>query len=124
MEAVRDLLELLHAAGIRSAGETPEPGTATRTSLQADLANANARAARLSARVQQLENTLSRHLGDQTWRESGLGSPAGTEELQQTINQLEQRTVDLTTALEERGAELEAAREANRQLTRALNQRE
>jgi exonuclease VII small subunit len=52
------------------------------------------------------------------------GSPACTEELQQTITKLEQRTADLTTALEEREAELKAAREANRQLTRALNQRE
>ncbi|CAL9590997.1 hypothetical protein SUDANB105_05223 [Streptomyces sp. enrichment culture] len=120
----RDLLELLHTASNRSAGEMPEPGTATRASLQADLANANARAARLSARVQHLENRLSRRLGNQAWHESGLGSPADTEELQQTIIQLEQRTVDLTTALEEREAELEAAREANRQLTRALNQRE
>jgi BMFP domain-containing protein YqiC len=85
-----------------------------------DLANANARAARLSARVQQLETRLSRHLRNQTWHESGLGSPACTEELQQTITKLEQRTTDLTTALEER----EAAREANGQLTRALNQRE
>ncbi|MDQ1014842.1 hypothetical protein AB0P17_10000 [Streptomyces sp. NPDC088124] len=120
----RDLLELLHAAGLRSAGEMPEPGTATGASLQADLANANARAARLSARVQQLETLLSRHLGNQAWHESGLGSPACTEELQQTITKLEQGTADLTTALEEREAELKAAREANRQLTRALNQRE
>ncbi|MFJ8113088.1 hypothetical protein [Streptomyces sp. NPDC096132] len=116
-------MELLHAAGIRSAGETPEPGTVTRTSLEADLANANARAARLPARVQQLENRLSRHLGNQAWSESGLGSPAGTEELRQTIIQLEQRNIELAQALEERQAELDAARAANRDLTRALNQR-
>ncbi|MFD3843026.1 DUF6262 family protein [Streptomyces sp. NPDC058642] len=120
----RDLLELLHTASLRPAGEMPQPGAVTRSSLQADLANAHARAARLSARVQQLENHLSRHLGNQAWHESGLGSPADTDELQQTIIQLEQCTVDLTTALEEREAELEAAREANRHLTRALNQRE
>jgi hypothetical protein len=76
------------------------------------------------ADVQQLETLLSRHLGNQAWHESGLGSPACTEELQQTITKLEQRTADLTTALEGREAELKAAREANRQLTRALNQRE
>ncbi|MFF7290207.1 DUF6262 family protein [Streptomyces griseorubiginosus] len=119
----RDLLERLHAAGIRSAGEMPERGTVTRTSLEADLANANARAARLSARVQQLENRLSRHLGNQAWQESGLGSPAGTEELRQTIIQLEQRNIELAQALEERQAELDAARAANRDLTRLLNQR-
>ncbi|MEU6806152.1 hypothetical protein [Streptomyces neyagawaensis] len=38
-------------------------------------------------------------------------------------SRLEQQTVDLKAALEERGAELEAGRDANRQLTRALNQR-
>ncbi|MGW4603491.1 hypothetical protein ACWENS_09475 [Streptomyces sp. NPDC004532] len=43
---------------------------------------------------------------------------------QRTIIRLEQQTVDLKLLLEEREAELEAAREANRQLTRALNQRE
>lgn len=101
----------------------PEPGTVARTSLEADLANANARAARLSARVQQLENHLSRHLGNQARHESGLGSPAGTEELQQTFIQLEQRNIELAQALEERQAELNAARAANRDLTRVLNQR-
>ncbi|WP_245236101.1 DUF6262 family protein [Streptomyces durhamensis] len=120
----RDLLELLHAAGLRAAGQIPEPGTATRASLQADLANANARAARLSARVQQLENRLSQALGEQVWRESGLGATADVEELQQTVTRLEQQMVEVRASLEERSAELEAAREANRQLTRALNQRE
>jgi hypothetical protein len=37
------------------------------------------------ADVQQLETLLSRHLGNLAWHESGLGSPACTEELQQTI---------------------------------------
>ncbi|MEU6965945.1 hypothetical protein [Streptomyces chrestomyceticus] len=117
----RDLLETLHTAASRPATAPGAGPAVTSTSLQADLANA--RAARLAARVQQLEKHLSQHLGNQAWRESGLGSPAGIEELQRTITQLEQRAVDLTAALEERGAELEAAREANRQLTRALNQR-
>jgi DNA polymerase (family 10) len=63
-------------------------------------------------------------LGQQVWRESGLGAAADVEELQRTITRLEQQTLDLKASLEEREAELEAAREANRQLTRALNQRE
>ncbi|MBO4253085.1 hypothetical protein [Streptomyces griseorubiginosus] len=50
--------------------------------------------------------------------------PVDAEEHQRTISRLEQQTVDLKAALEEREAELGAAREANRQLTRALNQRE
>ncbi|MFZ3493051.1 hypothetical protein ACODT5_07435 [Streptomyces sp. 5.8] len=39
------------------------------------------------------------------------------------ITQLEQRNIELTRALEERQAELDATRAANRDLTRALNQR-
>ncbi|WP_406405766.1 hypothetical protein [Streptomyces sp. NBC_01643] len=56
--------------------------------------------------------------------QSGLGAPADIEGLQQTITRLEQGTTELTVALEEREAELEAAREVNRQLTKALNQHE
>jgi integrase len=42
--------------------------------------------------------------------------------LNSRISQLEQRNVDLAHALEERQADLDAARAANRDLTRALNQ--
>jgi hypothetical protein len=57
------------------------------------------------------------------WRESGVGAPADFEELQRTISRLEQQTVDLTASLEEREAELEAARAADRELIRALDQK-
>ncbi len=97
--------------------------TVTQASLQADLANAGARTARLAARVQQLEKRLSHALGEQAWRELGLGAPADIDEQRRTITQLEQRNVDLASRLEEREVELEAARAANRELTRALNQR-
>ncbi|MET8771173.1 hypothetical protein [Streptomyces sp. NPDC004658] len=63
-------------------------------------------------------------MGEQTWRESGLGAPADYEELQRQVVRLEQMNTELTARLEERDAELEAARAANRELTRALNQRE
>ncbi|WP_336054324.1 hypothetical protein [Streptomyces sp. CA2R101] len=53
----------------------------------------------------------------------GLGAPADIDEQRRTITQLEQRNVDLASRLEEREVELEAARAANRELTRALNQR-
>ena len=118
----RDLLDAVHAAARESTGQGAGPGV-TRASLQADLVNANARSARLLARVQQLEKRLSGALGEQVWRESGLGVPADVEELQRKITRLEQQAVDLASALEEREAELEAARAANRELTRALNQR-
>ncbi|CAL9674378.1 hypothetical protein SUDANB105_07764 [Streptomyces sp. enrichment culture] len=87
------------------------------------LMSAFARASRLSTRVQQLENHLSRHLGQQAWRESGLGASTDIAQLQATITHLEQRETELTRQLDDRQAELEAARAANRELTRALNQR-
>jgi hypothetical protein len=61
-------------------------------------------------------------MGEQAWRESGLGTPADQEELQRQVSRLEQANTELSARLEERDAELEAARAANRELTRALNQ--
>ncbi|MDH6709902.1 uncharacterized protein YlxW (UPF0749 family) [Kitasatospora sp. MAA19] len=120
----RDLLALIHTAELESAGHDPAGSSpVSRASLQADLANAQARNTRLTARVQQLERRLSQALGEQAWRESGLGAPANVDELQRTITRLEQRTVELAGQLEEARADLDAARSANRDLTRALNQR-
>ncbi|KOV35775.1 hypothetical protein ADK60_08695 [Streptomyces sp. XY431] len=119
----RDLLALIQTAELESAGNDPAGSSpVSRTSLQADLTNAQARNIRLTARVQQLERRLSQALGEQAWRESGLGAPADVDELQRTITRLEQRTVELTGQLEEARADLDAARSANRDLTRALNQ--
>ncbi|MFD3676422.1 hypothetical protein [Streptomyces sp. NPDC058613] len=109
----------------RAAGSWRGTGPAvTRASLQADLANAGARSARLAARVHQLEERLSKTLGDEIWRTSGLGAPADIADLTSRITQLEQRNVELIQALEERQDELNAARAANRDLTRALNHRD
>ncbi|MBB6414650.1 DUF6262 family protein [Streptomyces sp. AK010] len=120
----RDLLELVHAAEREPGAQDPAGGSpVSRASLQADLANAQARNTRLAARVQQLEKRLSQALGAQAWQESGLGAPADIDELQRKITRLEQHNVELTSALEETRSDLDAAREANRDLTRALNQR-
>ncbi|NMI55714.1 MULTISPECIES: hypothetical protein [unclassified Streptomyces] len=62
-------------------------------------------------------------MGEQAWRESGLGAPADQEELQRQVSRLEQANTELLARLEERDAELEAARAAIRELTRALNQK-
>ncbi|MEC7050738.1 hypothetical protein RFN57_00110 [Streptomyces violaceochromogenes] len=43
--------------------------------------------------------------------------------MQTTVTRLEQHIVELTRRLEEQQGDLEAARSANRDLTRALNQR-
>ncbi|MET8405395.1 hypothetical protein [Streptomyces sp900116325] len=51
-------------------------------------------------------------MGKQAWRESGFGIPADHEELQLQTARLEQMTTELSAKLEEKGAELEAARTA------------
>jgi chaperonin cofactor prefoldin len=120
----RDLLEIVHAAELEPAAQDPAARSpVSRASLQADLANAQARNTRLAARIQQLEKRLSQTLGSQAWHDSGLGAPVDIEELKRKITRLEQQNVELTTRLEEMQSDLDAAREANRDLTRALNQR-
>ncbi|MEU4499628.1 DUF6262 family protein [Streptomyces sp. NPDC023998] len=116
----RDLLERIHAA---AAAPSPAEGVAavSRASLQADLANALERNTRLALRVRQLESRLSEALGEQVWRDSGLGASIDIDHLQRQIVTLEQRAVDLQGQLDERTEELQAARAANRELTRALN---
>jgi Family of unknown function (DUF6262) len=118
----RDLLEKIHAleAAPPAAVETPGPAV-TRASLQADLLAAHERAARLHARVRQLEKRLSEALGEQTWRESGLGAPPDTDALNDKISQLEQQAADLRIQVSERDDELAAARAANRELMTRIN---
>ena len=93
----------------------------TRASLQADLLAAHERAVRLSTRVQHLEKRLSEALGDQAWRESGLGPPADVDALSQKITSLEQQVTDLRLQLEERDDDLAASRATNRELMTQLN---
>ncbi|MFC9227845.1 hypothetical protein ACFTZI_02590 [Streptomyces decoyicus] len=119
----RDLLDALHTATHEpTAGPAGRPAV-TRATLEADRANANARSARLASLVRQLEERLSKALGQEAWRASGIGATVDIEELHNRVARLEQRAVELTRGLEERQAELDAARTANRDLTRALNQR-
>ena len=116
-----DLLEKIHALQADPlTNERTGPG-ATRASLQADLLAAHERAARLGARIQQLEKRLSEALGEQTWRESGLSAPTDIDALHQRISQLEQHNLDLRQQLDERGEDLAAARTANRELMTRLN---
>ncbi|MHB1876466.1 MAG: DUF6262 family protein [Streptosporangiaceae bacterium] len=119
----RDLLAQVHAleaAPPAAAGTTPGPAV-TRASLQADLLAAHERATRLTARIHQLEKRLSESLGEQAWRESGLGAPADIDALTQKITCLEQQSADLRLQLEERNDDLAAARAANRELMAQLN---
>ena len=118
----RDLLEKIHAleAAPPAGTRTPGPGV-TRASLQADLLAAHERALRLTARTRQLEKRLSEALGEQAWRESGLGAPADIDALHQKITHLEQQAADLQLQLDERDQDLNAARAANRELMTQLN---
>ena len=117
----RDLLEEIHAHQAEPAdGDSTGPAV-TRASLQADLLAAHERAIRLNTRIQHLGKRLSEALGDQAWRESGLGAPADIDALAQKITHLEQQIIDLRLQLEERGEDLTAARATNRELMTQLN---
>jgi Family of unknown function (DUF6262) len=117
-----DLLSRLHAL---EAAPPAAPGTSgpavTRASLQADLLAAQERAARTAAHVRQLEHRLSDALGEQAWRQSGLGAPADIDALTGKITTLEQQAIDLRMQLDERDQDLAAARSANRELMAQIN---
>jgi chromosome segregation ATPase len=118
----RDLLARIHAAEAATPATSSDTGPAvTRASLQADLLAAQDRAIRLSARIQQLEKRLSEALGEQAWRESGLGTPADIDALNHKVSNLEQQATDLRLQLAERDEDLSAARAANRELMTQLN---
>lgn len=114
----RDLLQQLHLAQTTPVLAATGPAV-SRESLRADLANAHARSNRLQTRVQQLEKRLSDHLGEQAWRESGLGAAADIDALQRANTHLEHQIAELHATLEERDRELAAARAANRELIRS-----
>ena len=117
----RDLLGKLHALAAQPPTNAGTGPAVTRASLQADLLAAHERAARLHARVQHLEKRLSEALGEHAWRESGLGTPADVDALNQQITHLEQQAIDLRLKFEEQGQDLAAARAANRELMAQLN---
>ena len=115
----RDLLEQVHAA---QAQPTHTTGPAvSRASLRADLLAAHERATRLTTNIQHLQQRLSESLGQQTWRESGLGTPTDIDQLNQQITTLEQQVIDLKLQLQESTQDLDAARAANRELMTRIN---
>jgi len=117
----RDLLEQVHVAQANAPALAGTGPAASSASLQADLLNAQQRATRLAARVQQLESRLSALLGEHAWQESGLGAPAGIDALKQHNHVLEQQATDLRLQLGDRDQDLAAARAANRELMTQLN---
>ena len=88
----RDLLGKIHATQAGPPAAASAGPAVTRASLQADLLAAHERAIRLTARIQQLEKRLSETLGEQAWRESGLGAPADIDALNHKITHLSSRS--------------------------------
>ena len=116
----RDLLEQVHASQAAPPSAAAGPGV-TCASLQADLLAAHERADRMAARISQLESRLSEALGQQAWKESGLGTPADIDKLRHDNSQLSQQVTDLRMQLEERDQDLAGARAANRELMTQLS---
>src|SRR5216684_2918454 len=117
-------LDRAHASGTEiSVSGIARAAAVDRTFLyrHRDLLAAHERAVRLSDRVRQLEKRLSEALGEQAWRESGLGAPADIDALSQKITHLEQQAIDLQLQVAERDEDLAAARAANRELMAQLN---
>ncbi|MGF7125109.1 DUF6262 family protein [Rhodococcus sp. BE178] len=117
----KDLLAQIHTAQTAPPATAGSPAPVTRDSLKADLADVQQRITRLAAHNRQLQRRLSELLGEQAWRESGLGAPTDIDQLQHPITMLEQHVVELTGLLEERNQELDAARAANRELFANMN---
>ncbi|MGK4909495.1 hypothetical protein [Streptomyces albus] len=114
----------LHAAVLAHAARAADTGndaTVSRTSLQAELANATERSRRQAAYITELEDRLSEALGEAVWRETGLGAPADLDTLHRQITSLQQEVTELRRQLTERTEELEAARAASRELMAQLN---
>jgi cell division protein FtsB len=89
--------------------------------LIADLAGAHDRINRLVRENTQLGDRLSEALGEQAWRESGLGGPDDIDELHRRNTELEQQVVELRRQLGEKDDDLNAARATNRELMASLN---
>jgi len=117
----RDLLEQVHACEAQPPGLPGGTPAVTRASLHADLLAAGERAARLAARIRQLEHRLSQALGEQAWHESGLGRPDEIGQLRQQLAQLTEDNQQLRADVAERDQDLAAARAANRELIARLN---
>ncbi|WP_072803163.1 DUF6262 family protein [Rhodococcoides yunnanense] len=117
-----DLLAQIHAAQLEPPPTSVDGAVpVTRQSLKADVANARHTIARMTAHTGRLERRLSELLGEQAWRESGLGAPLDIDQLQRRVDELEQYVGSLKDALAERDAELHAARGANRELFGQIN---
>lgn len=116
----RDLLSMIQTQAAEP--PPPSPQTVSRPSLMADLANAQDRNTRMAEENRLLRERLSAVLGEEIWREAGLGGPAtNIDQLQGRITELEQEVVELRRQLEECQEDLDAARAVNREYMARLN---
>jgi hypothetical protein len=86
----RDLHALVIAKAVEPPMATSTGPAVSRASLLADLASAHERVDRIARENTQLRRRLSEVLGEQAWRESGLGGPDDIQTLQRRITDLEQ----------------------------------
>jgi hypothetical protein len=91
----RDLHAMVIARGAEPPAATSTGPAVSRASLLADLAGAHDRVSRLARENTQLRRRLSEALGEQAWRESGLGGPDDIQTQQRRITDLEQCVVEL-----------------------------
>ncbi|WP_147269072.1 hypothetical protein [Sphaerisporangium album] len=110
----RNLLDQVHAqaaephtvpaaAGPPSAGPPCKPTCSPPTPAQPALA----------AHVRRLEARLSKVLGEQVWRESGIGALQDTEQCKARLTTLDQQVVNLELRSQDRDDDLAAAHAAN-----------
>lgn len=116
----RDLLGALRTAASQPPGPGNGPG-ASRASLQADLANSQARCKRLAEHAALLEKRLSALLGEDAWHQSGLGTASDIDGIRNQVHALEETNTELRAKMEDLEDELNAARGANRELMTQLN---
>jgi regulator of replication initiation timing len=112
---------LERAAQAQPDASMPRTTQVSRQSLLADLANLRAHNERLRRQITKLSRRLSEALGEEVFRNSGLGGPDDAEQLRRQVGDLEKTVADLRQQLTERTEELDAARMANRELMATLN---
>ncbi|WP_412076610.1 DUF6262 family protein [Streptomyces xanthophaeus] len=117
----RDLLAQIQAAAAEPRTAPGVGPAVSRASLLADLANGEERNKRLAERVLLLEKRLSEAIGEDVWKQAGLGTPDDADGLKRQIVALEEANADLRLKLEEAADDLAAARGTNRELMAQLN---
>ena len=116
-----DLLEKIHALQADPVPDEHTGPAVTRASLQADLLAAHERAARLNARIQQLEKATVRSARRTNLARVRARRPHRHRRTPSTDHPSRTTNLDLQQQLDERDEDLAAARATNRELMARLN---